>query len=71
MFTQFWFTGQKSNAISEVTFVVEGEVGAYVDLFVEYVGDYPNHGAPRQFINSGAEYGLRVLSKSISTQGSG
>ena len=56
MFTQFWFTGQKSDAISEVTFVVEREVGAQVDLFVEYVGDYPNHGAPRQLINSGAEY---------------
>ena len=27
MFTQVWFTGQKSNAISEVTFVVEREVG--------------------------------------------
>jgi len=56
MFTQVWFTGQKSNAISEVTFVVEREVGAHADLFVEYVGDYPNHAAPRQFINSGAEY---------------
>jgi Putative MetA-pathway of phenol degradation len=56
MFTQLRFTGQKSNAISEATFVVEREVGARADLFVEYVGDYPNHDAPRQFINSGAEY---------------
>ena len=71
MFTQIWFTGQKSNAISEVTFVVEREVGAHADLFVEYVGEYPNHGAPRQFINSAPNIVLRVLSKSISTQGSG
>ena len=56
MFTQFWFTSQKSNAISEATFVVEREVGVDADLFVEYVGDYPNHAAPRQLINSGAAY---------------
>ena len=58
MFTQFWFAGQKSNAISEVTFVVEREVGAHADLFVEYVGDYPNHGAPSQLINTGGAYRL-------------
>jgi hypothetical protein len=50
------FTGQKSNAISEVTFVMEREVGVHADLFVEYVSDYPNHDPPRQFINSGAAY---------------
>ena len=58
MFTQFWFPGQKSNAISEATFVVEREVGAHADVFVEYVGDYPNHGAPSQLINSGGAYRL-------------
>jgi hypothetical protein len=58
MFTQFWFAGQRSNAISEATLVVEREVGAHADLFVEYVGDYPNHGAPNQLINSGAAYRL-------------
>ncbi len=57
MFTQFWFPGQpKSDAISEVTFVVEREVGAHADLFVEYVGDYPNHSGPSQVINSGGAY---------------
>ena len=57
MFTQFWFPGQpKSNAISEATFVVEREVGAHADLFVEYVGDDPNHGGPSQVINSGGAY---------------
>jgi hypothetical protein len=35
MFTQFWFTGQKSNTISEATFVVEPDVGTHADLFVE------------------------------------
>jgi len=57
MFTQFWFPGQqKSNAISEATFVVEREVGAHADLFIEYVGDYPNHSAPSQVINFGGAY---------------
>jgi hypothetical protein len=57
MFTQFWFPGQqKSNAISEATFAVEREVGAHADLFVEYVGDYPNHSGPSQVINTGGAY---------------
>jgi hypothetical protein len=56
MFTQFWLADQKSNAISEATFVVEREVGTHADLFVEYVGDYPNHGGPSQVINSGGAY---------------
>jgi hypothetical protein len=57
MFTQFWFPGQpKSDAISEATFVVEREVGAHADLFVEYVGDYPNHGGPSQVVNTGGAY---------------
>ena len=57
MFTQFWFPGQpKSNAISEATFVVERQVGAHADLFVEYVGDYPIHGGPSQVINTGGAY---------------
>jgi hypothetical protein len=56
MFTQFWLADQKSNAISEATFVVEREVGTQADLFVEYVGDYPNHGGPSQVINSGGAY---------------
>jgi hypothetical protein len=57
MFTQFWFPGQpKSNAISEATFVVEREIGAHADLFIEYVSDYPNHSGPSQVINSGGAY---------------
>jgi hypothetical protein len=46
----------KSNAISEATFVVEREIGAQADLFIEYVGDYPNHSGPSQVINSGGAY---------------
>jgi len=57
MFTQFWFPGQqKSNAISEATFVVEREVGRHADQIVEYVGDYPNHSGPSQVINYGGAY---------------
>jgi hypothetical protein len=71
MFTQFWLADQKSNAISEATFVVEREVGTHADLFIEYVGDYPNHGGPSQVINSGVPIGLPLGSKSIFTQGFG
>jgi hypothetical protein len=70
LFIEFWFTGQKSNAISEATFVVEQEVGTHADLFVEYVGDCPNHGEPSQIINSTSRIGLPALSKSIFTRAS-
>ena len=57
MFTEFWFPGQtKSSGISEATFVVEREIGAHGDLFIEYVGDYPNHSGQSQVINSGGAY---------------
>ena len=46
MFTPLWFAGQKSNAISEATFVAEREVGAYADLFVELITR--KHGAPNR-----------------------
>jgi hypothetical protein len=58
IFTQFWFVGQKSNAISEATFVVEREIGPHAYLFAEYVGDYPNHDAASELINTGGAYRL-------------
>jgi hypothetical protein len=73
IFTQFSFPGQpRSNAISEAAFVVEREIGVHADLFIEYVGDYPNHSGPSQVINSGDTYrftGLPQLSKTIFVQG--
>jgi hypothetical protein len=52
--TQFRFAGQKSIAISEATIVLERQVGAHADPFLEYVGVYPNHARRAQFINTGS-----------------
>jgi len=57
MLTQFWFSGQSnSDVLREATLVVQREIGPTADLFIEYVGDYPNHGGPTQSINSGGAY---------------
>ena len=45
-----------SRLTTETTFVIEKEIAAGVDLFTEYVGDFPDHGRSRQFINSGASW---------------
>jgi hypothetical protein len=61
--------GPEGDAISEATFVVERDVGAHADLFVEYVGDYPNHGKPSQLINSGAAYRFTGTQRSAQKRG--
>jgi hypothetical protein len=44
MFTVTWFTSQHiSNPTFEPTLSFERDLGSTGDLFVEYVGDYPNH----------------------------
>jgi hypothetical protein len=48
MFTQFWFAGQKRNAISEATFIVERDVGAHAELFVEVASCTPASHHPLQ-----------------------
>ena len=40
----------------ETTFVIEREFGKKTFAFVEYVGDYREHGGPSYMINSGAGY---------------
>ena len=40
----------------ETTFVIEREFGKKAFAFVEYVGDYREHGGPSYMINSGAGY---------------
>jgi len=42
--------------VTEATFVVEKKLGEKTSLFVEYVGDYPDHGGASQFFNSGGLY---------------
>ena len=47
MFTVTWFTSQHAiNPTFEPTLSLERDFGPTLDLFVEYVGDYPNHVRP-------------------------
>jgi hypothetical protein len=48
-----------SKLITETTFSLEKKVGEHADVFVEYVGDYPEHGASELLLNSGGAYRLR------------
>ena len=57
MFTNFFLPADPSNKlITEATFVIEKKVGDRGYLFVEYVGDFPEHAPPIQLLNSGAAY---------------
>jgi hypothetical protein len=57
MVTAFFFPERsRSHLTTEPTFVIEKEIGARSDLFIEYVGDYPSHGSPSQLLNSGGAY---------------
>jgi hypothetical protein len=42
----------------ETTLVLERKVGEKVDVFIEWVGDFPSDAAARQLLNSGAIYRL-------------
>ena len=44
--------------VTQTTFVIEKKISGKTSLFVEYVGDYPDHSGPTQLINSGAMYRL-------------
>jgi hypothetical protein len=57
MLTNFVTPADPGNKLlTETTFVVEREVGEYGFLFVEYVGDYREHGGPSYLLNSGGGY---------------
>jgi hypothetical protein len=59
MVTTFFFPSDpNNNLITEATFVLEKDVGDRADVFIEYVGDYPDHAGPSHLINSGATYRL-------------
>ena len=57
MLTAFFFPGRsRSSVTTEPTLVIEKEIGARSDLFIEYVGDYPSHGGSSHLLNSGGAY---------------
>ena len=47
-----------SKLIKETTFSLEKKVAEHADVFVEYVGDYPEHGPSELLLNSGGAYRL-------------
>jgi len=62
MFTVTWFTSQPtSNPTFEPTLSLERELGPTHDLFVEYVGDYPNHARPSQVLDAGGSWRVTRL----------
>ena len=57
MVTEFFHTREAArNAVTEATFVVSREMTPDVELFVEYVGEYPARARASHLINSGALY---------------
>jgi len=54
MFTTFWYPRDPElHTLFQPTFVIEREVTAHSDLFIEYVGAYPTRGGAQQQINLG------------------
>jgi Putative MetA-pathway of phenol degradation len=59
MDTAFFFPSEPLNKLTiETTVSLEKEVGEHADVFIEYVGDYPEHGPRPIFLNSGGAYRL-------------
>jgi hypothetical protein len=56
MFSAFFTPAQTSKERSEATLVLGRDVGAHAGVFVEYVGDFPEHAGPRYAINSGGAW---------------
>jgi outer membrane putative beta-barrel porin/alpha-amylase len=62
MFTVTWFTSQHtSNPTFEPTLSIERALGPTRDLFVEYVGEYPNHARPSQILDGGGSWRVTRL----------
>jgi len=62
MFTVTWFTSQHVlNPTFEPTLSLERNLGPTRDLFVEYVGDYPNHVRPSQILDGGGSWRITRL----------
>ena len=59
MDTAFFFPSEPVNKLTiETTVSFEKEIGEHADVFIEYVGDYPEHGPSPIFLNSGGAYRL-------------
>jgi hypothetical protein len=56
MVTNFFTPADINKVITETTLSLERKIGAHADLFVEYVGDYPDHSASQFMLNSGGAY---------------
>jgi len=62
MFTVTWFKSQHAiNPTFEPTLSLERDLGPTRDLFVEYVGDYPNHARPSQILDGGGSWRVTRL----------
>jgi hypothetical protein len=62
MFTVTWFTSQHAfSPTFEPTLSLERNLGPTRDLFVEYVGDYPNHVRPSQIPDAGGSWRVTRL----------
>jgi hypothetical protein len=57
-FTSFFFPSEPEKLVIEQTLSLEKQVGKQADVFVEYVGDYAEHGLPSHMVNTGAAYRL-------------
>jgi len=59
MLTEFFRPAEPTTRrITEATFVIEKEVTSKVNLFAEYVGDYPENAGPSHLLNLGGAYQL-------------
>ena len=57
MDTAFFFPSEPVNKLTiETTVSFEKEIGEHADVFIEYVGDYPERGPSPIFLNSGGSY---------------
>ena len=62
MFTVTWFTSRHAiNPTFEPTLSLERDIGRTHDVFVEYVGDYPNHARPSQILDAGGSWRVTRL----------
>lgn len=62
MLTTFWSPEDSQQHVRvEPTLVLEREIDAHSDLFLEYVGEYFTQGAPAQSINTGGAYRVTRL----------
>ncbi len=56
MLTQTWIAGVTNGSLFEETLSLERELGEAVDMFVEYVGDYPKGEIASQVLNFGGAW---------------